>query len=384
MSNRGTLRAPRCTAGRTLFLWPLLLVLTWPHALQAQNDERILLATCIGEPGSGDTHVSGVVTNSVTGSPITGARIEAVSSDGTVLTETHAQIGGEYRLCKLPSAPGLALRAVFGTNEGASVVIPASGPQFMNLTVSVSDPVTIMGTVLDNGTQQPMEGVWVALSGTRFSTVTNREGKFSFLDVPPGNHVLESNQIGYAFRADSLTLLRHALGLRIALSEQAIVLDPITVTGRRDRNALRDAEIAEYGSTFSSRFLGMTPSEVEEVRHMASSAIDLVARANMPQIRVYDNVPTVLRSIEVAQDRHEDPAPASRGRVAQDRHEDPAPASRGRPPRNAPRCSWTMFTFQTRPNTWSRSRRRTCLIGSSLPRSKREPAMDAWARAACC
>ena len=297
MSNRGTLRAPRCTAGRTLFLWPLLLVLTWPHALQAQNDERILLATCIGEPGSGDTHVSGVVTNSVTGSPITGARIEAVSSDGTVLTETHAQIGGEYRLCKLPSAPGLALRAVFGTNEGASVVIPASGPQFMNLTVSVSDPVTIMGTVLDNGTQQPMEGVWVALSGTRFSTVTNREGKFSFLDVPPGNHVLESNQIGYAFRADSLTLLRHALGLRIALSEQAIVLDPITVTGRRDRNALRDAEIAEYGSTFSSRFLGMTPSEVEEVRHMASSAIDLVARANMPQIRVYDNVPTVLQSI---------------------------------------------------------------------------------------
>ena len=275
----------------------MLLALAWSHALQAQNDERILLATCIGEPGSGDTHVSGVVTNSVTGSPITGARIEAVSSDGTVLTETHAQIGGEYRLCKLPSAPGLALRAVFGTNEGASVVIPASGPQFMNLTVSVSDPVTIMGTVLDNGTQQPMEGVWVALSGTRFSTVTNHEGRFSFLDVPPGNHVLESNQIGYAFRADSLTLLRHALGLRIALSEQAIVLDPITVTGRRDRNALRDAEIAEYGSTFSSRFLGMTPSEVEEVRHMASSAIDLVARANMPQIRVYDNVPTVLRSI---------------------------------------------------------------------------------------
>ncbi len=275
----------------------MLLALTWSHPLQAQNDERILLAACIGEPGSGDTHVSGVVTNSVTGSPLTGARIEAVSSGGTILTETHAQIGGGYRLCKLPSASGLALRAVFGTNEGASVPLPASGPQFMDLTVPVSDPVTIMGTVLDNGTQQPLEGVWVALSGTRFSTVTNAEGKFSFLDVPPGNHVLESNQIGYAFRADSLTLLRHALGLRIALSEQAIALDPITVTGTRDRNALRDAEIAEYGNNFSSRFLGMTPSEVDAVRHMASSAIDLVARANLAQIRVYDNVPTVLRSI---------------------------------------------------------------------------------------
>ena len=288
MFSRGALRAPRCPAGRMVLLWPMLLALPWSHPLQAQNDERILLAACIGEPGSGGTHVSGVVTNSATGSPLTGARIEAVSPSGTVLTETHAQIGGGYRLCKLPSAPGLALRAVFGTNEGASVVIPASGPQFMNLTVSVSDPVTIMGTVLDNGTQQPMEGVWVALSGTRFSTVTNREGKFSFLDVPPGNHVLESNQIGYAFRADSLTLLRHALGLRIALSEQAIALDPITVTGTRDRNALRDAEIAEVGSNFSSRFHGMTPSEVDEVRLRASSAMDLVERASLMQMRVND------------------------------------------------------------------------------------------------
>lgn len=296
MSSRGTLRAPRCTVGRTLLLWPMLFLLAWSHPLQAQNDERILLATCIGEPGNGDTHVSGVVTNSVTGSPLTGARIEAVSSGGTVLTETHAQIGGEYRLCKLPSAPGLALRAVFGTNEGVSVRVPGPGPQLMDLTIPVSDPVTIMGTVLDNATQRPLEGVWVALSGTRFSTVTNAEGKFSFLDVPPGNHVLQSNQIGYAFRADSLTLLRHALGLRIALSEQAIALDPITVTGTRDRNALRDAEIAEYGSTFSSRFHGMTPSEVEEVRHRVVSTWDLVARANLSQIRMVD-VPTLLPGI---------------------------------------------------------------------------------------
>ena len=271
-----TLRAPPFPARWTILLWPTLLALTWSHALLAQNDERILLAACIGEPGSGDTHVSGIVTNSVTGSPLTGARIEAVSSGGTVLTETHAQIGGNYRLCKLPSTRGLALRAVFGTNEGASVPIPGSGPQFMDLTVPVSDPVTIMGTVLDNATGQPLEGVWVALSGTRFSTVTNAEGKFSFLDVPPGNHVLESNQIGYAFRADSLTFLRHALGLRIALSEQAIPLNPITVTGTRDRNALRDAEIARIGNPFASRFEGITPSEVDEMRPRAVDALYLI------------------------------------------------------------------------------------------------------------
>ena len=268
------------------FLWPVLLLLAWVHPLQAQNDERILLAACIGEPGNGDTHVSGIVTNSVTGSPLPGARIEAVSSAGTVLTETHAQIGGEYRLCKLPSAPGLALRAAFGTNEGAPAAIPGPGPQFMNLAVPVADPVTIMGTVLDNGTQQPLEGVWVALAGTRFSTVTNHEGKFSFLDVPPGNHVLQSNQIGYSFRADSLILLRHALGLRIALSEEAIPLDPITVTGTRDRNAARDAEIEQISSPFANRFQGITPSEMEEMRPSVTSIHDVIRRANIPGLRI--------------------------------------------------------------------------------------------------
>lgn len=278
-------RAPPCRARWTVLLWPALLALTWSHALEAQNDERILLASCISEPGSGDTHVSGIVTNSVTGSPLTGARIEAVSSGGTVLTDTHAQIGGEYRLCKLPSTRGLALRAIFGTNEGAPVPIPGPGPQFKDLTVPVSDPVTIMGTVLDNATLQPLEGVWVALSGTRFSTVTNAEGKFSFLDVPPGNHVLESNQIGYAFRADSLTLLRHALGLRIELSEQAIPLSPITVTGTADRNALRDAEIARIGNPFASRFQGITPSEVDEMRPRAVDALFFIEN-RIPGIRI--------------------------------------------------------------------------------------------------
>ena len=269
-----------------ILLWPALLALTGSAALQAQNDERILLAACIGEPGSGDTHVSGIVTNSVTGSPLTGARIEALSLGGAVLTETHAQIGGEYRLCKLPSTRGLALRAVFGTNEGTSVPVPGPGPQFMDLTVPVSDPVTIMGTVLDNATQQPLEGVWVALSGTRFSTVTNAEGKFSFLDVPPGNHVLESNQIGYAFRADSLTLLRHALGLRIALSEQAIPLNPITVTGTRDRSAARNAEIERISNPFSSRFQGITPLEMDEMRASVTHVHDVIRRANISGLTI--------------------------------------------------------------------------------------------------
>ena len=285
MSSRRAPRAPRRPARWAVLFLPALLALTWSHALLAQNEERILLASCIGEPGRGDTHVSGFVTNSVTGSPLTGARIEAVSSGETVLTETNARIGGEYRLCKLPSARGLALRAVFGANEGAPVPVPGPGPRLMDLTVAVTDPVTIMGTVLDNATRQPLEGVWVALSGTRFSTVTNAEGKFSFLDVPPGSHVLESNQIGYAFRADSLTFLRHALGLRIALSAQAIPLNPITVTGTRDGSALRDAEIARIGNPFASRFQGITPSEADEMRARAVDALYLI-EYKIPSIRI--------------------------------------------------------------------------------------------------
>ena len=128
----------------------------------------------VSEPSGGDTHVSGTVVNSVTGVSLIGARVEAVSARGTVLAEAHARIGGEYGLCNLRFAPGLALRVVFGTNQSAPVAVTASGPQSSNLAVPVADPVTVMGTVLDNATQRPMESVWVALAGTRFSTVTNR------------------------------------------------------------------------------------------------------------------------------------------------------------------------------------------------------------------
>ena len=46
----------------------------------------------------------------------------------------------------------------------------------------------------------------------------------------------------------------------------------------------------------SSRFLGMRPSEVDEVRRTASSAMNRVARASLPEVTLVD-VTTALPSI---------------------------------------------------------------------------------------
>ncbi len=246
-----------------------------PASLGAQS-ATALLARCADEPGGGRAHVGGVVTNSVSGNSLAGARVEALVA-GRVVRETHSRLGGGYVLCNLDASRDYQLRVVFGSNESAPVAVEAMGFRNVDLSVAVSAPVTIMGTVIDQETAQPIEGVWVSLPGTVHSTFTNTEGKFGFLDLSPGRYVLEANQMGYAVRADSLTFLNHALGLRIPLTREAIPIDPITVTASSERSERRG----------TARYRGMTSAQVDSVRSGVSGFDQLIARANLP-LRVRD------------------------------------------------------------------------------------------------
>ncbi len=211
------------------------------------------------------------MTNSVSGNSLAGARVEALVA-GRVVRETHSRLGGGYVLCNLDASRDYQLRVVFGSNESAPVAVEAMGFRNVDLSVAVSAPVTIMGTVIDQETAQPIEGVWVSLPGTVHSTFTNAEGKFGFLDLSPGRYVLEANQMGYAVRADSLTFLNHALGLRIPLTREAIPIDPITVTASSERSERRG----------TARYRGMTSAQVDSVRDRVFDFGDLVRRAGLP------------------------------------------------------------------------------------------------------
>lgn len=247
--------------------------------------ESMLEAWCTEQPGDGGAHMAGVVSNARTGRPLPGAQVEAFvepsgSVAGQTMVSTVSGTGGEYRLCNLQSGQGVLVRAIFGSNESASTVVQGPGPRMQDISVEVTDPVAIMGTVLDHSTQQPLVGAAVSLATTGQVTYTNEEGKFAFVGVTPGDHVIETKQIGYAFRADSLSLLSNAFGLRVPLATEAIPLDPVVVT-----TPSRGFDLTRRrGST--TRFLGLTETEMDAIRDRVNDMAAVLRQANIPSLRI--------------------------------------------------------------------------------------------------
>ncbi len=55
----------------------------------------------------------------------------------------------------------------------------------------------VAGTVTDAANGQPLEGVQVFLQGTGYGNVTNSNGRFFILTVPPGTYTVTARRIGY-------------------------------------------------------------------------------------------------------------------------------------------------------------------------------------------
>ena len=56
----------------------------------------------------------------------------------------------------------------------------------------------VTGVVTDQVTGQPLEGVQVFLQGTGYGTLTNANGRYFLISVPPGTYTVAARRIGYA------------------------------------------------------------------------------------------------------------------------------------------------------------------------------------------
>ena len=106
-----------------------------------------------------------------------------------------------------------------------------SGAQILDFAITISNPVTITGSVLDYGTGTAIPGAHVQLVGSDHSQLTDSTGAFGFTGVPPGKQIIETSLLGYAPRVDSLTVFSdEALGLEIELATEP---SPLTPAGGR-------------------------------------------------------------------------------------------------------------------------------------------------------
>ena len=251
----------------------------------------ILAGWCSAEAGPGDTSIGGIVTDALTGVPLPRALVHVFGDRSGVLqrrrlvTEVRTDEVGEYRVCNLDSSEDLTVGVTFGRNQAPPVDILLSGAHVLDLAIEIAAPVTITGVVLDYATRAPVSDAEVRLAGLPFGELTDGAGKFGFDGVPPGIQIIETSRLGYASRVDSLTAFSNeALGLEVLLSTEAIVMDPIVVTGRR-------SGVADLATTTpGARFDGLTAAQVDSIAPRVFDFAGLARAARVPGLTITETM----------------------------------------------------------------------------------------------
>jgi TonB-linked SusC/RagA family outer membrane protein len=88
---------------------------------------------------------------------------------------------------------------------------------------------TISGVVVSEQAGRPIAGAQVVATGTESGALTDANGRFTIRDVGPGDVQVQVIMIGY--RTATVTVPSGAAGVRIGLTETAIELDQLVVTG---------------------------------------------------------------------------------------------------------------------------------------------------------
>lgn len=124
---------------------------------------------------------------------------------------------------------------------------------------------SVMGRVTNASTNQPVGGAQVHVVGTQLGGISASNGRYLILNVPAGTHELRVELIGYRTETRTVTVAAgQATAVDVALSETAIELDEVVVTGTAGAATRRD--LGNSVGTIGSRELQLTPiMDVAEV-----------------------------------------------------------------------------------------------------------------------
>jgi hypothetical protein len=138
----------------------------------------------------------------------------------------------------------------------------------------------IVGRILDGPDGSPLEGVEVGLNSARILAVTDQNGRFRLDPVPEGDHVLWARRIGYAERADSVSVPdRVLLDITMTLSTDPIELDELVVVVRSpvlEKHGFYARQTQGYDGIYLDR---------DEIQRRNPRAVTDLFR-NMPSVRV--------------------------------------------------------------------------------------------------
>lgn len=137
---------------------------------------------------------------------------------------------------------------------------------FSGTTPAASQTATLAGTVVNASTGEPLAGAQVFIPGTRLGTLTNAEGHYRLLSVPPGSQRISVLLLGFSQETQAVQVRGgQAAEVNFTLQPTAIALDEIVVTATGERRKV------ELGNAIAE-------IQAEEVTEMApiTNAFDLL------------------------------------------------------------------------------------------------------------
>jgi len=109
----------------------------------------------------------------------------------------------------------------------------------------------VEGTIRDKDSGQPLQGAQVVIEGTRMGNVTNADGYYFILNVPPGRRDITFTFTGYQKTtiANQLILAGQTSTINAELSSTVVQLEGITVQGESDVLLPRDQTVSKHRLT---------------------------------------------------------------------------------------------------------------------------------------
>jgi hypothetical protein len=95
------------------------------------------------------------------------------------------------------------------------------------------DAQQIAGRITEGQSGEPIAAVQVFIQGSGIGALSQGNGRYLLLNVPPGTHLVTAERIGYGSVSATVTVTAGQTAVQdFTMSESALDLDEIVVTGR--------------------------------------------------------------------------------------------------------------------------------------------------------
>ncbi|MGI9626246.1 MAG: carboxypeptidase-like regulatory domain-containing protein, partial [Longimicrobiales bacterium] len=136
---------------------------------------------------------------------------------------------------------------------------------------------TLSGRLFDRSTQEPVAGALIELDGTAFRITSNDSGVFRLGDIPGGVYMIRVTHLAYGTQEQAMNIPAGSdMAVRIAMSQEAISLEPVVVEAesqRERRNRARGVRVNE-----------VTAEEIEALTSTSRTLAD-VLQQSIPSLR---------------------------------------------------------------------------------------------------